>query len=57
MAGIVILGLGPGNPQQLTLEAWNVLGNAGEIYLRTAQHPTVAELPQGLKLHSFDAYY
>ena len=57
MAGIVILGLGPGNPQQLTLEAWNVLGNAEEIYLRTAQHPTVAELPQGLKLHSFDAYY
>ena len=57
MTGITILGLGPGNPEQLTLEAWNVLQEAKEVYLRTSQHPTVAGLPEGLILHSFDYLY
>jgi tetrapyrrole methylase family protein/MazG family protein len=57
MTGIVLLGLGPGSPNQLTLEAWEILQQADEIYLRTRQHPTVSGLPKGLKVHSFDDYY
>ena len=54
---ITILGLGPGDPAHLTREAWQVLEEAEELYLRTKQHPTVASLPTHLKLHSFDHLY
>jgi tetrapyrrole methylase family protein/MazG family protein len=54
---ITILGLGPGNPAHLTLEAWRVLEEADEVYLRTERHPTVASLPSQLSLHSFDHLY
>jgi tetrapyrrole methylase family protein/MazG family protein len=57
MNGITILGLGPGSAGQLTLEAWEVLKNAGEVYLRTKKHPTVASLPAGLSIQSFDHFY
>lgn len=57
MPGITILGLGPGNPNQLTREAWEVLVSTSDIYLRTARHPTVAELPPTLTRHSFDEVY
>ena len=57
MSGITLLGLGPGDPNQLTREAWNVLSSADEIYLRTRQHPTVASLPSTIKIHSFDDLY
>jgi tetrapyrrole methylase family protein/MazG family protein len=56
-AGITIVGLGPGSPDQLTLEAWRALEAAPEVYLRTAQHPTVAGLPQGPRYVSFDEVY
>ncbi len=55
--GITILGLGPGDPGLLTREAWALLEAAEEVYLRTARHPTVEGLPQGLRLHSFDDLY
>jgi len=54
---IIILGLGPGDPNLLTREAWEILCAAKEIYLRTAKHPTVAGLPSHLNLHNFDAIY
>ena len=57
MPGITLLGLGPGDPGQLTREAWNVLSNADEVWLRTRQHPTVAGLPGSVTLHSFDDFY
>lgn len=57
MPGITLLGLGPGDPNQLTREAWDVLSSADEIYLRTKQHPTVHGLPSSVKLHSFDDLY
>jgi tetrapyrrole methylase family protein/MazG family protein len=57
MPGITLLGLGPGNPDQLTREAWDVLSEADEIWMRTRQHPTVATLPSTLSLHSFDELY
>ncbi len=57
MPGITLLGLGPGNPDQLTREAWDVLSSADEIWLRTRQHPTVNALPSSVNLHSFDELY
>ena len=55
--GIVLLGLGPGNPDLLTRQAWQVLESIPEIYLRTRQHPTVAGFPAALHVHSFDELY
>jgi tetrapyrrole methylase family protein/MazG family protein len=57
MPGITLLGLGPGDPAKLTREAWDVLASAGQVWLRTQQHPTVAGLPPALKIHSFDELY
>jgi tetrapyrrole methylase family protein/MazG family protein len=54
---ITILGLGPGEPAHLTRQAWDVLSQADEVYLRTRRHPTVDALPAGLVLHSFDDLY
>ncbi len=53
---ITILGLGPGDPDLLTRRAWRILSEADEVYLRTARHPNVADLPIRA-LHSFDAWY
>ena len=55
--GITILGLGPGNPAQLTRQAWEILSSADEIYLRTSQHPVVADLPASVQIHDFDDVY
>lgn len=57
MAQITIVGLGPGTPEQLTREAWGVLTQAQEIWLRTARHPVVSHLPEGPAVHSFDSLY
>jgi tetrapyrrole methylase family protein/MazG family protein len=57
MPGIILVGLGPGDPGHLTREAWDVLSQAGEVWLRTRQHPTVAGLPPTVKIHSFDDLY
>jgi tetrapyrrole methylase family protein / MazG family protein len=57
LRGIVILGLGPGAAEQLTLEAQAVLQAASEVFLRTEQHPTVTSLPPHLVRHSFDHVY
>ena len=54
---ITILGLGPGSPAHMTREAWDLLSQAREIYLRTTRHPTVAALPAHLIVHSFDDLY
>ena len=54
---ITILGLGPGDPAHLTRQAWRVLAETSEVYLRTRRHPTVAGLPARLTLHSFDHLY
>jgi tetrapyrrole methylase family protein/MazG family protein len=56
-SGITLLGLGPGDPALLTRQAWEILRNIPEIYLRTRMHPTVAGFPSELRVHSFDQYY
>lgn len=55
--GITIVGLGPGNGRTLTREAWDILCTATAIYLRTARHPAVADLPAGPLQESFDPVY
>lgn len=55
--GIVLLGLGPGQANLITREAWDWLERIDELYLRTAYHPAVADLPAGISRHSFDAIY
>ncbi len=54
---IHIIGLGPGDPNLLTREAWDLLQRAPRVHLRTRRHPTVAGLPTGVKLSAFDALY
>ncbi len=57
MSAITLLGLGPGDPDLLTRQAWQVLTQADEIYLRTGQHPTVDGFPPGLRVNTFDHLY
>ena len=54
---ITIVGLGPGAGQLLTRQAWDVLAAANPLYLRTARHPAVADLPTTGPRHSFDHLY
>ncbi len=54
---ITIVGLGPGDPALLTIQAWEILSRADEVYLRTGQHPTVSGLPAGVNVHTFDSLY
>lgn len=57
MAGITLLGLGPGDPAKITREAWDVLASIREIWVRTKMHPTVTGFPVTLTVHSFDDLY
>jgi tetrapyrrole methylase family protein/MazG family protein len=55
--GIIVVGLGPGSPDLVTREAWNILSSTKQIYLRTKQHPVVDSLPTQLTFESFDSLY
>ncbi len=55
--GITLLGLGPGDPASLTRRTWSWLEKIDTLYLRTAQHPSVAHLPTHLVIESFDPFY
>ena len=58
MAKITVVGLGPGDFSLLTLAAWETLRGASRLILRTAVHPTVAELKRrGITFASYDGYY
>jgi len=57
MAEITIVGLGPGAPEHLTREAWQLLTAAEVVWLRTVHHPVIPHLPETVTLHSFDVYY
>ncbi len=56
-ASITIIGLGPGDPALLTVEARDILASSAEVWLRTNRHPTVSGLPQGPDYPSFDEIY
>lgn len=54
---ITIVGLGPGQIEQMTLLAWRTLEHASEVYLRTKHHPLIESLPAKPVYHSFDDLY
>lgn len=55
---LTIVGLGPGDIDDLSRKAWRVLKQAERIYLRTSQHGCVDCLPQtGAVYHTFDDLY
>ncbi|MGB9724185.1 MAG: nucleoside triphosphate pyrophosphohydrolase [Chloroflexia bacterium] len=54
---MIVIGLGPGQPDHLTREAWDLLEGARVLYLRTARHPIVAHLPDHLELRPLDECY
>lgn len=50
--------MGPGDPGQITLEAWEILTSPGaRVHVRTAQHPTLEGLPPHVALTTFDHVY
>ena len=57
MREIIIVGLGPGDRRLLTVEALEVLQEAGTLYLRTRHHPVVESLPATATIHTFDPIY
>lgn len=57
MATITIVGLGPGAPEHLTREAWQVLSDTDVVWLRTVHHPVISHLPESVVLRSFDDFY
>ena len=58
MKTIYIIGLGAGDLDQLPLGVYKKLKNAERLYVRTADHPVLAELAaEGLQYESFDAVY
>lgn len=55
---IEILGLGAGELDQLPLGVYKKLLKAEHVYLRTKEHPVIADLVnEGLQFSSFDAIY
>ncbi|MEH7076688.1 nucleoside triphosphate pyrophosphohydrolase [Neobacillus drentensis] len=55
---IEIVGLGAGDLAQLPVGVYKRLLNAGEVFLRTKEHPVVADLEkEGFTYTSFDAIY
>jgi len=58
MGKITIVGLGPGDIDDLTRKAWRILEQAKTVYLRTSRHDCVTHLPQtDTTYHSFDHLY
>ena len=57
MATITIVGLGPGDPGLLTLQAQQTLARAPAVILRTNRHPGVEALPAGPAYSSCDDLY
>ena len=55
---IVVVGLGPGDPGQITMQAWDILTAPGaRVHVRTAQHPTLQGLPPHVTITTFDHIY
>ena len=58
MGNITIVGLGPGAAGNLSLETMDLLKSEAQVILRTAVHPTVAELEkQNVQFTSCDSFY
>ena len=57
-AQITVVGLGSGDPDQLTLGIWRKLQAATQLYIRTKDHPMMKLLEsEGIAYRSFDDIY
>ena len=55
---IIIVGLGPGNPAQVTVEARRLLTGGFPVYFRTLKHPAAQYFARLIKIRkSFDHLY
>lgn len=55
---IIVTGLGAGTLEQMSFGVFRLLKNAKALFLRTKEHPVVAELEkEGIMYHSFDQLY
>lgn len=55
---ITVVGLGSGDPDQLTLGVWKLLQRADSLYMRTKHHPMMTLLnDEGIAYRSFDDVY
>lgn len=58
MKKIHLIGLGPGDPQALTLRSLQTLRKVKRVYVRTARHPGVAILDRyGIRYQTLDFFY
>ncbi len=58
MTELVIVGLGPGSREQVSLGAWRVLASGAPLLLRTSHHPLASLLTeQGIAWESCDDLY
>ncbi len=55
--GITIIGCGPGNLNQITVEAWKIINAADELYFRTGRLFSTEQLPESIEIHTFDHFY
>jgi len=55
MPGVIIVGLGPGNPDLLTVEARRVLDAAGEVHTRAIRHAALLALPPSTAVIAVEA--
>ena len=53
---VIVVGLGPGRPEQLTREAWDTIWGTQVLYLRTRHHPVVGHLPGHLEVRAFEQF-
>lgn len=55
---LIIIGLGPGGREHLTIGAMEIMKNSANLFFRTAKHPVVDYImEQGIKFKSFDYLY
>jgi len=58
LAKIIIVGLGPGSEEGISLGVWHKLQRAKHVYLRTGRHPIIEKFPQWkIDFQSFDNLY
>ena len=58
MGSIKVVGLGPGDFGYITMESWELMQGAEQLYLRTAKHPTVPMLVErGVSFATYDSFY
>lgn len=53
--GIVLIGLGTGDVNLLTRQAWNLLNSINEIYLSSTQYLDLTEYPENLSIQTFES--